>query len=333
VLGEMPKNQVGWIVSAFLALSLAAWLSSAGGEGPAHGLREGWRRFVWLPATVLPLVLLAIAIWSRIDAYGVSMDRYAVAAGGAFGAACLAIAAAARRLPRIHEVMLVGVLFAAVAAVGTFGAKSVAAGSQAARLRGMLEAEGLLVGGRIEAPLGQDRLVRARKGEVASMLAELSRADALGRLAAFAPASRTGKLADAQSFFGAWPWARAAPATFVVNGGPGTASVGGGRLSGPFILRSAVKGGVETVVGAGDGRLTLSLEGLEVTATGPSGRASFDLGPVLGDRKRGTSPTAPLSVPSAAGDATLVLTYAEFEGEGAAATAGTVQGWVWFGSR
>jgi hypothetical protein len=62
---DVPRNQVGWIVSAFLFIGNLGLLASYRPDGNvAPAVR--WIRRLWFPMTAVPVALLALATWQRI---------------------------------------------------------------------------------------------------------------------------------------------------------------------------------------------------------------------------------------------------------------------------
>ena len=75
---ELPKGQIGWIVPTYLAVGYGVYLLA---HTPGALLPRLRRAFVrsWLFATLVPLVLLGIAIGMRINVYGITEERYHLA--------------------------------------------------------------------------------------------------------------------------------------------------------------------------------------------------------------------------------------------------------------
>lgn len=145
---ELPKGQIGWMVLTFglavLALRVAVH--------PMAGL--AWmptRLFLrWWPiGLVVPLVLLVIALWQRVDTYGVTPERYALGLFALFlGLVLLA------QIPRstrgdIRAIPALGALALFVGSFGPWGMLSLSARSQIDRLTHYLADAGVLQDGRV----------------------------------------------------------------------------------------------------------------------------------------------------------------------------------------
>lgn len=115
-LWELPKGQIGWIVPAYLVLGYGVFLLAQGPEPYLARLRALFGRF-FIPGTLVPLVLLALAVAVRIEAYGITQDRYLLALM-VVGGALLAGAALVRRPFEIRLVPLMGGVLALLGALG-----------------------------------------------------------------------------------------------------------------------------------------------------------------------------------------------------------------------
>lgn len=140
ISATLPRGQIGWMVSAFLSLGYLAFLLATPRQSPLPGLR-GFFRIAWPPATLVPAVLLALALRERVQAYGVTEERYLIGIA-AFAAVLLIVAwLPKRRLdPRLVPAAAAGLLL--VAAVGPLSAQLVTAHSQSQRFVAMLDASG-----------------------------------------------------------------------------------------------------------------------------------------------------------------------------------------------
>lgn len=129
VLGELPKNEIGWIVSFYAVLVLALRIAvDPFIENGAVATRLFGR--LWAPMLVVPLALLGYAVWLRIDAEGFTLERYYLA----LGASAAAIVVAAQLLKRLRGDIrfMAGVPLAllALSSWGPWGAIETVASSQ-----------------------------------------------------------------------------------------------------------------------------------------------------------------------------------------------------------
>lgn len=132
--GELPKNQVGWIVGSFALFALSVRVA-------AHPfLRVGGaatRLFgrVWTATLVLPTALLAYALWLRIVDQGVTAERYYLALA-ALSAAAIVLAQLPQRVRGDIRVMAaIPVALLALSSFGPWGVSATVGRSQTALLR------------------------------------------------------------------------------------------------------------------------------------------------------------------------------------------------------
>lgn len=141
-------KQVGWMVAIFLQLGYLTFLLAWPQQSPLPGLRRLFR-LLWPPATIVPVGLLALALWERIETYGLIEERYQIALG-ALAACFLFIAWLPRRQldARLVPAVVAGLLV--IGSVGPFSARWVTVRSQAQRFVAILEASGELQDGRFD---------------------------------------------------------------------------------------------------------------------------------------------------------------------------------------
>ncbi len=147
VLWSLPEGEVATLIMGYAAFGVAAHLI-------AYPLREtgSWhvRKFHrWFyPALIVPAGLLALAIGVRVEAYGITEDRYLVMA---FAAWLLLLAPFMTLLPRTG-LKAAPLSLAALLALGSFGpwgAEDLSKNSQMGRLVEILTRNDILKDGRI----------------------------------------------------------------------------------------------------------------------------------------------------------------------------------------
>ena len=153
VLWELPKGEVAVLIMGYAGFGVAAHLIAypLRATGPWH-VRTFHRWFY--PALLVPAGLLALAIWVRVEAYGITEDRYLVMA---FAAWLLLLAPFMSLRPKTG-LKIVPLSLAALLALGSFGpwgAESLSLTSQMDRLAAILARTGILEDGRI-VPAAQD---------------------------------------------------------------------------------------------------------------------------------------------------------------------------------
>ena len=113
---SFPVGVIGWLVLTFVVTGAANWLvlhpEFMRGRPPVSLFRRTW---FWL--TIIPIVLYALAVFIRIDAYGLTNERMALVAGGLWAG----LLTLSFLIPRGGDIRLIPGLAAAVLLVFGFG--------------------------------------------------------------------------------------------------------------------------------------------------------------------------------------------------------------------
>lgn len=169
VTGVWPSNFIGFPVSVVATIGILSLLL-------VHPLRDDGHRWIgrytrWFYVALLPAVgMLLAAIWKRIHQYGITEDRYFLAALAVWLAA-IALVFLVRPRTGIRWIPMTLCVLALITFAGPFGAYSVSRRSQTARLRSALEASGVLVQGVVK-PASGNVPFEARK-EISNILTYL----------------------------------------------------------------------------------------------------------------------------------------------------------------
>jgi hypothetical protein len=149
VTGQWPSGWIGWLVSGAASVGILTLLLSGPPatrhEAPWAALFERW---FW-PAVLPAAIMLALAIWKRVDQYGITERRYFLAVLTVW----LFVTAVAFTIRRRRGLIFIPVTLAIVAAltfVGPWGAYRVSQRSQFGRLETLLASLGALEGGKLE---------------------------------------------------------------------------------------------------------------------------------------------------------------------------------------
>lgn len=140
---ELPKGNLAWMVTTYGALGVAARLAvfPLRGTGTAL-LRQFYRFFPWL--LVVPVLLLALGLYTRLREYGVTEERYAIGVCFAWLAGiCAWHILKPQRAHIKHVPMALCVLFL-LGAAGPWGAVDMSTRSQVARLENLLKKAGVI---------------------------------------------------------------------------------------------------------------------------------------------------------------------------------------------
>jgi hypothetical protein len=142
--GVLPEGQIGIMVTIFALGGTASWLVAWPWRDTGTWLLRFFMRY-WFWFTIVPAILLVIAVSERIATYGVTPERYGIAVI-ALWLTIVTLYLAIRR-NRADMRMLLGsfALLVLVGSAGPLGANSVSIASQFGRLLGFFEEEKLLM--------------------------------------------------------------------------------------------------------------------------------------------------------------------------------------------
>ncbi|MFV1986953.1 MAG: DUF4153 domain-containing protein [Gemmatimonadota bacterium] len=148
VTREWPSGWIGYLVSALAVLGiLSLLLIHPLREREGHGWIDRYARSFWI-AIIPSVIMLLLAIWQRIDQYGITEPRYLLS----ILALWLTAVAAYFAVSRSRNIKIIPGSLAALAFlsfIGPWSAYSTALRSQIGRLSGALERYGVLVDGSI----------------------------------------------------------------------------------------------------------------------------------------------------------------------------------------
>lgn len=146
ILGDWPKGQIGWLVPLYLIAGYGTFLLAhepmakepipQEPGGPLSRLRVLFRR-LWIPLTLVPIGLLALAVAMRVRAYGLTEERYVLILIAIAGV-LFALSILVRRPFEIRLLALVPGILALVAAAGPLSATNMSVRSQTERARAIL---------------------------------------------------------------------------------------------------------------------------------------------------------------------------------------------------
>ena len=184
ITANMPKGEVGHLVLAFGIIGTVSYMVAYPwrevGFRPVRWFMRSW---FWL--MVIPALLLTLAVWQRIAAYGVTPERYCLCLFAIWLLAMAIYMGLARgrmdlrAIPASVAIALLGSSF------GPWGAASVSIRSQLGQFRRLLERQGVLVDGQLKLePPRIEKFARivASNDQLRSILDTLESLDALNRI-------------------------------------------------------------------------------------------------------------------------------------------------------
>lgn len=167
VLWELPKGNLAYIVTGFGALGIAARLAVFPMRHNGIILLQQFYKYFFL-LLLIPSALLAVGVYTRINDYGVTEERYAIALGLVWFVLLTAWYLLRPERAHIKQVpMLLAALFL-LAATGPWGAVKLSTYSQVARLEKLLEKNGILKDG-VPVKTAQEVAFKERK-DISSIL-------------------------------------------------------------------------------------------------------------------------------------------------------------------
>ena len=181
--GALPQGQIGIMVTIFALGGTASWLIAWPWRETGTWLLRFFMRY-WFWFTIVPVVLLAIAIWERISTYGVTPQRYGIVIVALWMAVVTLYLAIRRNRADMRVLLGSFALLVLIGSTGPWGANSVSIASQFGRLVGYLSSEKLLMpDGKIVAEV--PRLSDDGKREIDAILGALNYMGGLDRVRPF----------------------------------------------------------------------------------------------------------------------------------------------------
>ncbi|MGE0240985.1 MAG: DUF4153 domain-containing protein [Parvibaculaceae bacterium] len=141
--GVLPQGQIGLMVTIFALGGTASWLVAWPWRETGTWLLRVFMRY-WFWFTIVPVILLAMAIWERVSTYGVTPERYGIVIVALWMAAVTLYLAIRRNRADMRALLGSFALLVLIGSVGPWGANSVSISSQFGRLVDFLHSEKLL---------------------------------------------------------------------------------------------------------------------------------------------------------------------------------------------
>jgi hypothetical protein len=177
--GELPKGQIGIMVLLFGLGGTATFLiARPWAERGTVVLR--WFLASWFWLTIVPIVLLVIAVWRRIADYGVTPERYGLVLIALWLAGMVVYFAVRRTHVASRTIMLSLGILLLVSSFGPWGARGLSVSQQLARLEAILSENGYLQNGRLVQTLPQpEKMPIEQSGAGASIVNLLRETESL----------------------------------------------------------------------------------------------------------------------------------------------------------
>jgi len=176
---SLPQGQIATIVTIFALGGTGAWLIAWPWREEGTGLLR-WFIRGWFWLTIVPAILLAIAIWRRISDYGVTPDRYGILLVAIWVAALTAYLAFRRNRADMRAILGGIAVLLLLGSAGPMGANGLTISSQVKRLAAIFESNGLFKDGK--AVVAPDKLSGEVINQGNSILYALRDVNGLDRL-------------------------------------------------------------------------------------------------------------------------------------------------------
>ncbi|MGE0007360.1 MAG: DUF4153 domain-containing protein [Parvibaculaceae bacterium] len=244
----LPRGQIGLMVTIFALGGTASWLIAWPWRESGTWLLRFFMRY-WFWFTIVPVLLLAIAIWERVSTYGMTPQRYGIVVVALWLAIVTFYLAVRRNRADMRVLLGSFALLVLIGSVGPWGANSVSIASQFGRLVGFLDSEKLLTpDGRIVDQV--PKLSDQGKREIDAILGALRHMGGLDRVKPFFEGRKDDPFAGGATGWDALTkirkilaldvWTPPPDQVSFVGNAPLTQAIAGpGRLIGPVYLRSA----------------------------------------------------------------------------------------------
>lgn len=294
--GTLPKGTLGSLVVGYLLAGAATLLLAYPIRDSGGALvRLFWENWVWL--SILPVLLLFLAVYTRIAAYGLTEPRYAVVLIGIW-ALILAVWRMVRRDESFDLRVIPGLLalLLLAASFGPWGIVGASVRSQTAELAGILREKGMLADGKFVRPdKGSDSPLGTSAARVRQIEYYLNTRHALRMLAPWfageqqnpfaegkSPETTVRELFEAMSLPPDLSRSAGANFTYYADAPEAISLASGAQMIGPLVFesRGPIQGAIppQTVRVDGFGSVRLEVSGNSLTAgieNGPELR--FDL--------------------------------------------------------
>lgn len=145
---ELPKGNLGWMISSFGVIGVITKLVSFPIRHKGTRLMTLFDRYFYY-ALIVPVLMLFVAIFIRINDYGVTEQRYAVVLLGVWLLGIILAATAIKNNFNIKYVPMSLAVLALLASYGPWSAVNVSVNSQLSRFESLLIKNKLLVGGQV----------------------------------------------------------------------------------------------------------------------------------------------------------------------------------------
>ncbi|MBL8907735.1 MAG: DUF4153 domain-containing protein, partial [Rhizobiales bacterium] len=178
--GNLPRNQIGMMVTIFALGGTGAWLIAWPWRDTGSRLLR-WFVQGWFWLTIVPAILLSVAVWERVTAYGVTPERYGLAIV-AIWLALVTLYLAVRRNRADMRILLGSfAVLVLIGAGGPWGANGLTISDQSSRLTALLSANKMINDDkRLVEPLPE--LPNETKSQIRSILNMLNKVDGLDKL-------------------------------------------------------------------------------------------------------------------------------------------------------
>jgi hypothetical protein len=144
---ELPKGNLSWMILSFSSVGIFVYVISYKIESYSNSLVETFRKYFYF-SIIIPVCVLFLAIYVRVDAYGVTEARYAVILLAVWISLVTVMSIVKKELNFKWIPVLLSILFL-FASLSPFNSSTVSANSQLNRFFFILEENNLFVADKI----------------------------------------------------------------------------------------------------------------------------------------------------------------------------------------
>lgn len=185
---ELPRGHLSYLVSGFGCVGVLTYFLGRPQREQGGALLRLLQR-VYFPALIIPVAMQALALYQRVDQYGLTEARYYVAVSVVWlGGLAIAFTIAQ---PPVKSLFLSLALLFVIAAVGPLSATSLSVNNQFNRLQTLLASHDLLQSGKLQA--ASETVPFSDRKSISSILRYLDRRNQLDRLDPWLPKREDGK--------------------------------------------------------------------------------------------------------------------------------------------
>jgi Domain of unknown function (DUF4153) len=193
---SLPKGEVGFVVTLFAIAGTLSWLIAWPFRDTGTRLLKAYARY-WFWFLPVPIVLLVLAVWQRVNEHGMTQDRYGLVLVALWAALVCGYLMLRRSFADMRVIIGGAAALLLAGSFGPLGAVRTTIDSQLARFDHFLNDNAMLENGKLKTllpPLAQDKKLKGY-----SFLEILTKANAIQNVEKYMPTGETLPALDGRS--------------------------------------------------------------------------------------------------------------------------------------